>query len=237
MCTGRPPFEGDSTLATIRAVCDVESPSIRSLNPEVPAWLEGIIRKLLAKDPARRFQSAAQVEELLAQCLAHVQQPGQVPLPPGARELGRQAGGAGAGWAHRRCVSAAVAVVGLSGAAACFLALSGRPPDAGAPVRGNTGSEVASEPDPAGLAALENEFSLGTGRVRVWLGGMAWSFSADAEPAPGGSGLDNVRRRADALRADFGGGEMPSPDPVAAGLQAIRRRLEALGQRVDGRLD
>jgi hypothetical protein len=237
MCTGRPPFEGDSTLATIRAVCDVEPPSIRSLNPDVPAWLEGIIRKLLAKDPARRFQSAAQVEELLAQCLAHVQQPGQVPLPPGARELGRQAGGAGLNWKRRRSLLAAVAVMGLGGVAAWFLALPGPPPDAGAPVRDRSGSEVATEPDPAGLAELDDDFRAGTGRMRVRLHGLVWSLSAGADPAPDRPGLDDIRRRADALRADIRGGEPPSPDLVAAGLQAIRLRLDTLGQRVDGRLD
>ena len=37
----------------------------------------------MAKDPARRFQTATEVAELLARCLAHVQQPLACPLPPG----------------------------------------------------------------------------------------------------------------------------------------------------------
>ncbi|HJZ58762.1 MAG TPA: hypothetical protein VKE74_27715, partial [Gemmataceae bacterium] len=37
--------------------------------------------KLHAKDPADRFQTAAEVAEVLGQCLAHVQHPTAVPLP------------------------------------------------------------------------------------------------------------------------------------------------------------
>ena len=54
---------------------------VRDVNPDIPWWLEGIIQKLHAKDPAERFQSAKEVAELLGQCLAHVQQPTVAPLP------------------------------------------------------------------------------------------------------------------------------------------------------------
>src|SRR5262249_13721187 len=93
MCTGRAPFRGDSSMAVIREVCDAGPAPIRALNPEVPAWLEGIVHKLHAKDPGRRFQSAAEVAELLGQCLAHVQQPDRLSLPALAQELGRRASG------------------------------------------------------------------------------------------------------------------------------------------------
>jgi len=90
MCTGVAPFRGEFGMAVIRQVCDAEPPAIRSSNPDIPVWLEGIVRKLHAKDPARRFSSAAEVAELLERCLAHVQQPSQHALPAVARELGRQ---------------------------------------------------------------------------------------------------------------------------------------------------
>src|SRR5207253_3069595 len=60
MCTGQAPFQGGSGLAVIRQVCDVEPTPIRAINPDVPVWLEGIVRKLHAKDPGKRFQSAAE---------------------------------------------------------------------------------------------------------------------------------------------------------------------------------
>ena len=39
---------------------------MRSLNPQMPAWLEALVARLLAKNPADRFQSAAEVAALLA---------------------------------------------------------------------------------------------------------------------------------------------------------------------------
>jgi serine/threonine protein kinase len=90
MCTGRAPFRGDSTLAIIRQVCDIDPPSIRDLNPDVPAWLTGVVRRLHEKDPAQRLGSAAELADLLERCLAHVQQPDRQPLPPLAQELAAQ---------------------------------------------------------------------------------------------------------------------------------------------------
>src|SRR5262249_33629018 len=62
-------------------VCEDTPRSIREQNPNIPEWLEAIIMKLLEKDPAARFQSAAEVSDLLGSCLAHVQQPKLVRLP------------------------------------------------------------------------------------------------------------------------------------------------------------
>ena len=81
MCTGHPPFRAESAVAVLRRVSDDEPRPVRGLNAEVPAWLAEIIAKLHAKDPAQRFQTAAEVSELLGRCLAHLQQPLTVPLP------------------------------------------------------------------------------------------------------------------------------------------------------------
>jgi WD40 repeat protein len=81
MCTGRSPFRADSTVAVINRVCNDTPRPIDEINPEIPAWLSTIIDRLLQKDPADRFRSAAEVADLLSQCLAHVQQPAVVPLP------------------------------------------------------------------------------------------------------------------------------------------------------------
>src|SRR5579862_5556616 len=43
MCTDRPPFRASSTVAVLRQVSDDQPPQIRSLNPDVPAWLEALI--------------------------------------------------------------------------------------------------------------------------------------------------------------------------------------------------
>ena len=64
MCTGRPPFRAETTLAVLRRVEECRPRPIREVNPDIPAWLAGIVGKLHAKDPADRFQSAAEVAAL-----------------------------------------------------------------------------------------------------------------------------------------------------------------------------
>jgi serine/threonine-protein kinase len=81
MCTGHPPFRADTPLAVLRRVTDETPRPIRQENPDLPGWLEAIIVRLMAKDPAERFQSAAEVAQLFERCLAHVQQPLSAPLP------------------------------------------------------------------------------------------------------------------------------------------------------------
>ncbi|MDG3007979.1 serine/threonine-protein kinase [Paludisphaera mucosa] len=79
---GRPPFRAETPLGVLRRVCDDRHRPLREINPEIPAWLEAIVDRLLAKDPADRFASAVAVADLLERCLAHVQQPLAAPLPP-----------------------------------------------------------------------------------------------------------------------------------------------------------
>lgn len=81
MCTGHPPFRADTPLAVLRRVTDETPRPIRQDNPDLPGWLEAIVGRLMAKDPAERFQSAAEVAQLFERCLAHVQQPLTAPLP------------------------------------------------------------------------------------------------------------------------------------------------------------
>ena len=82
MCAGSPPFRAESPLAVLRRVSDDEPRPVRQINPEIPEWLEAIIIRLHSKDPARRFSSASELAEVLSRCLAHVQAPLAVALPP-----------------------------------------------------------------------------------------------------------------------------------------------------------
>jgi serine/threonine-protein kinase len=81
MATGVSPFRADSMMATLRRLIDDSPRAMSSLNPELPPWFIRIVERLLEKDPSRRFASAKEVNELLEGCLAHVQQPTNVPLP------------------------------------------------------------------------------------------------------------------------------------------------------------
>jgi Tol biopolymer transport system component len=81
LCTGQAPFRGGSSMATLKRVCEQTPTPIQALNPAIPSWMVKIIDRLHAKDPADRYDSAADVADLLRRCLAHVQQPASVPLP------------------------------------------------------------------------------------------------------------------------------------------------------------
>jgi hypothetical protein len=81
LCAGSPPFRASSVAALLRQVSEREPTSLRARAPEVPVWLETLIARLMAKDPADRFQSAAEVAQLLEEGLAHLCQPATVPAP------------------------------------------------------------------------------------------------------------------------------------------------------------
>lgn len=81
MCAARPPFRGDSAVAVLKMICDKEPRPITETNPDIPSWLSQIVDRLMAKSPQQRFASAAEVADLLEECLAHVQQPDVTPLP------------------------------------------------------------------------------------------------------------------------------------------------------------
>jgi WD40 repeat protein len=104
MCTGgRPPFRAASTMAVLRRVCDDKPRPIRQINAAIPASFAQIIERLLEKDPARRFQSAAEVSEVLSQKLAELQQP--IDLAGGVKRPSNR------GRTLRRCLAAAAVVL------------------------------------------------------------------------------------------------------------------------------
>lgn len=79
--TGVSPFRTDSMMATLRKLVEDSPQALASLNPELPPWFIAIVDRLLEKDPAKRFNTAQEVSDLLEGCLAHIQQPTSVPLP------------------------------------------------------------------------------------------------------------------------------------------------------------
>jgi WD40 repeat protein len=75
LCAGHPPFRAETTMAVLKRVCEQMPRPLREVTPDVPEWLAAIIVKLHAKNPAERYQTAAEVAELLSRHLAHLQQP------------------------------------------------------------------------------------------------------------------------------------------------------------------
>ena len=68
LLTGRPPFEGKTPVAVILAHAYDEVTPPSRLNPGVPADLEAVVLRCLAKLPDERIQCAADLEEALARC-------------------------------------------------------------------------------------------------------------------------------------------------------------------------
>ncbi len=61
LCCDRPLFQRDDLMATFYAVVREDVPPLRSFCPQASAQLEAAVHKALAKDPAQRFQSAAEL--------------------------------------------------------------------------------------------------------------------------------------------------------------------------------
>jgi serine/threonine-protein kinase len=59
--TRRRPFEGDSVIDTLHKIIYSPAPPITDLNPSAPADLQRIVRRCLAKDPEKRYQTIRDV--------------------------------------------------------------------------------------------------------------------------------------------------------------------------------
>jgi eukaryotic-like serine/threonine-protein kinase len=116
MGTGHPPFRAETSYGVLQRICQSTPRAIRQSNPDVPPWLCRLIERLHEKEPEDRFQSAAEVADLMSQCVAHVQQPDTQPLPSELHEKH-------AGVRARRRWAWPVALVGALAVAATSAAL------------------------------------------------------------------------------------------------------------------
>lgn len=64
-CTGRRPF-GMSDVDTLRDEHRFKpAPRAKSVNPQVPDWIDGVIKRLLDKEPSKRYQTASELRVAL----------------------------------------------------------------------------------------------------------------------------------------------------------------------------
>ena len=81
MLTGKRAFEGASQASIIAAILEREPPPLTAVAPITPPALDRVVRKCLAKDPDRRWQSAADLcDELSWIAQPTAVQPAPVPL-------------------------------------------------------------------------------------------------------------------------------------------------------------
>jgi hypothetical protein len=148
MASGRPPFRANTPLAVLKRVAEDTPRPIRQIIPEVPQWLCGVISKLHAKNPADRFESAAEVATLLEQHLAHLRQPALVPQPPAVRIPGEAV--------PRRTaiVAAAVAGLGILGAIVTYTFWRPARPTSVAPGPADPGDSAAGAKTPAAAPSV-----------------------------------------------------------------------------------
>jgi tRNA A-37 threonylcarbamoyl transferase component Bud32 len=74
MLTGHSPFHGRHSIEVTHKVVGHNPPPLHESDPGVPRFLSEIIARLLKKDPTTRFQSAAELAELLNQHLTVLNQ-------------------------------------------------------------------------------------------------------------------------------------------------------------------
>ena len=88
MVSGRPPFRATNSLAVLKRVANDTPRPIQEIVPETPRWLCDIIAKLHEHHPDDRFQSAAEVANLMEAYLS-VLENGGVIIAEAPRARGR----------------------------------------------------------------------------------------------------------------------------------------------------
>ncbi len=81
MAAGRPPFRAETTFGVLKRICSSTPRRLHEIQPTTPDWLETLIDHLHQKSPKDRLGSAADVAQLLEDCLRHVQQPATYAIP------------------------------------------------------------------------------------------------------------------------------------------------------------
>jgi serine/threonine protein kinase len=120
LLTGELPYSGDGALEVLFAHCTKPIPDPRDIDPTIPASYAAIVRRALAKEPADRYSSAAEMlaalEEVLCPRPTRIERADSPPPPARAKAPGRRL------WL---AVTVALGLLGLLALAGALLVLRG----------------------------------------------------------------------------------------------------------------
>jgi serine/threonine protein kinase len=91
MLTGKVPFGGDGYGEIIVKHVTMPPPSVRSVVPELPEFLDLILYRALAKDRDQRFQTMADLEEALRDPIRYVNNAPEIGIPEDLSGIARAA--------------------------------------------------------------------------------------------------------------------------------------------------
>jgi hypothetical protein len=92
LLTGRPPFVEDTAVKLVLAHIEKEPRPLSEVRPDMPPALSAVVARMLAKDPAQRYQTPVEVARALAPFVkagGKAGTAGGASLPPGAKAPGR----------------------------------------------------------------------------------------------------------------------------------------------------
>ena len=220
--TGRRPIEADDFVRMVLATQNAQPRPPRKLRPETPVWLERLLLRCLAKDPAQRFASVRELKQAL--------------LRADSGDAG------GVRWTRRAALPLGAALLGLLG----WLAWPPSAPRPPASAEGGADPSPSSTREPGGPWAPPRADQDALARWRQQLARdaagppgprrAAWRTRLCAEGATRrDEALLDLRERLAALAELWPAEDFPPQDEAAqdlAGVVMARvRELEAAGAR------
>jgi serine/threonine protein kinase len=76
MATGHPPFRANGAMAVLHRLCHEKHRPVWQTNKDIPDELSDVIDRLLEKKPGRRYATADEVQQALAELLSRAQREG-----------------------------------------------------------------------------------------------------------------------------------------------------------------
>ena len=217
--TGRVPFPRDTPVERIIAHFEDDPPRLADVRPDLPRAASEVVERAMAKDPAERYGSAADLAEALRGLVAGAGAT-TIPLPPAPKPTARR---------RRRRTAPALAGVAAAGLVAAIALVPGPNPAGGG---GGGGGEGGGDPPPQLSCATFHPPDLGS---------TTTADSSAVTQTEADAVIDRyVRAVNDRSASDLPGvtglyAHLTAPDGTTAdGWQAVRDSHQASWSQYDG---